>query len=251
MVRESFWMLLKRKFFSLLTILIGAAVITAVLVAIYQMTMYLLPTATSAQAKAFIASVFENPEQLKQYLLQKGQSAPWIFIGFQILQVVIAPIPGQVVALAGGFVFGMWKGLWLTMLGLTLGSFIAMGLSRLLGVKFVRRFVSQSLLNRFDNLTANGGYTTFFMIFLLPALPDDAVCFMAGLTKLKLLPLSIVCLLGRTPGMAVLSLVGNSLSSGLTTGVKVLFVVMMLLSVVLWLFWEYVQQWVDQAWRKF
>ena len=32
---------------------------------------------------------------------------------------------------------------------------------------------------------------TFFMIFLLPALPDDAVCFLAGLTRLKLLPLFI------------------------------------------------------------
>ncbi|MBQ4402408.1 MAG: hypothetical protein II832_09605, partial [Synergistaceae bacterium] len=85
---------------------------------------------------------------------------------------------------------------------------------------------------------------TFFMIFLLPALPDDAVCFLAGLTKLKLLPLSLVCLLGRAPGMAVLSLTGAGFADGLTLWVEVLFAVMMVASVVLWLFWEVIEAWV-------
>ncbi len=85
---------------------------------------------------------------------------------------------------------------------------------------------------------------TFFMIFLLPALPDDAVCFLAGLTKLKLLPLTLVSLLGRAPGMAVLSLTGAGFAEGATLGVKILFAFMMLASVVLWLFWEIIEAWV-------
>ena len=85
---------------------------------------------------------------------------------------------------------------------------------------------------------------TFFMIFLLPALPDDAVCFLAGLTKLKLLPLSLVCLLGRAPGMAVLSFTGAGFADGLTVWAEILFSVMMVLSVLLWLFWEVIESWV-------
>ena len=119
-----------------------------------------------------------------------------------------------------------------------------MVLARLLGIALVRKIVPDSIIKRFDSVISDGGYMTFFMIFLLPALPDDAVCFLAGLTKLKLLPLSLVCLVGRAPGMAVLSLTGAGFADGFTASVQVLFAVMMILSVLLWLFWEVIEAWV-------
>lgn len=182
----------------------------------------------------------DNPSELRKL----GEGSEWIFIAIQVLQVIIAPIPGQAAAFAGGFIFGFWKGWGLTTLGLVIGSLIAMSLARLLGISLVRKVVPESIIQRFDSVISDGGYMTFFMIFLLPALPDDAVCFLAGLTKLKLLPLSVVCLLGRAPGMAVLSLTGAGFADGLTLWVEVLFGVMMVLSVVLWLFWEIIEAWV-------
>ncbi len=119
-----------------------------------------------------------------------------------------------------------------------------MVLARLLGISLVRKVVPESIIKRFDSVISDGGYMTFFMIFLLPALPDDAVCFLAGLTKLKLLPLTLVSLLGRAPGMAVLCLTGAGFADGATLGVKILFAVMMLLSVLLWIFWEIIEAWV-------
>ena len=71
-------------------------------------------------------------------------------MGVQVLQVLFAPIPGQAVALAGGFVFGFWKGWALTTLGLALGSLLAMLLARLLGERFVRRLVPDGVMKRFD-----------------------------------------------------------------------------------------------------
>ena len=116
--------------------------------------------------------------------------------------------------------------------------------ARILGFKLVRKIVPDSIIKQFDGVISEGGYMTFFMIFLLPALPDDAVCFLAGLTKLKLLPLSIVCLLGRAPGMLILSLVGAGFATGLAAAAYALFGVMMVISVVLWIFWEYVEAWI-------
>lgn len=237
-----FFSVLKRKTASLAAIVLAACVLAAAMVVVYQVVLRLLPASTSAAWQSALERLTENPEQIKEFLQRKGSQAPWLFVGAQVLQVIFAPIPGQAVALAGGFVFGFWKGLALTLLGLFAGSAAAMGLSRWLGVRFVRRFVASALMDRFYSLVERGGYTTFFMIFLLPALPDDAVCFLAGLTRLKLLPLSLVCLLGRAPGMAVLSLVGAGLTEGLTPGVKILFGVMMVLSVPLWLFWEMIEE---------
>ena len=228
--------LLKKKFSSLIMIVIPAFVIMLIISAVLWALKFVLP-ASILESVSYYA---HHPSELRTL----GEGSEWIFILVQILQVVIAPIPGQAAAFAGGFIFGFWKGWFLTTLGLVIGSLIAMSLARLLGISLVRKIVPDSIIQRFDTVISDGGYMTFFMIFLLPALPDDAVCFLAGLTKLKLLPLSLVCLLGRAPGMAVLSLTGAGFADGLTLWVEILFAVMMIASVFLWLFWEVIEAWV-------
>ena len=236
MTKQDLINLLKRKFSSLVMILIPAFAIMLVIGGIIWALRFMIPEEWLAEISYYI----DNPSELRKL----GEGSEWLFVAIQILQVVIAPIPGQAAAFAGGFIFGFWKGWGLTTLGLLIGSLIAMALARLLGLSLVRKVVPESIIQRFDSVVSDGGYMTFFMIFLLPALPDDAVCFLAGLTKLKLLPLSLVCLLGRAPGMAVLSLTGAGFADGLTVWVEVLFAVMMILSVLLWLFWEVIEAWV-------
>ena len=236
MTKQDFVALLKRKFSSLIMILIPAFVIMAVIAVVLWALRSVIPEEWLKE----ISYYADNPSELRKL----GEGSEWLFVAIQVLQVVIAPIPGQAAAFAGGFIFGFWKGWGLTTLGLVIGSLIAMTLARLLGISLVRKVVPESIIQRFDSVISDGGYMTFFMIFLLPALPDDAVCFLAGLTKLKLLPLSLVCLLGRAPGMAVLSLTGAGFADGLTLWVEVLFGVMMVLSVILWLFWEIIEAWV-------
>ena len=236
MTKQDFINILKRKFSSLIMILIPAFVITLIIGGLIWAFRFMIPAEWLAEISYYV----DNPSELRKL----GEGSEWLFILIQILQVVIAPIPGQAAAFAGGFIFGFWKGWALTTLGLVIGSLIAMSLARLLGISLVRKVVPDSIIKRFDSVISDGGYMTFFMIFLLPALPDDAVCFLAGLTKLKLLPLSVVCLLGRAPGMAVLSLTGAGFADGLTLWVEILFGVMMILSVLLWLFWEIIEEWV-------
>ena len=54
-----------------------------------------------------------------------GVFAPVVFIAIQALQVIIAPMPGDVTGLLGGFVFGQWLGFSYSTLGLTIGSLCA------------------------------------------------------------------------------------------------------------------------------
>ena len=233
MTKTEFISLLKRKFYSLLMVLIPAFVIMLVITGVLWLLRSVIPESLTAQISHYI----DNPSELRAL----GEGLEWLFFLIQVLQVVIAPIPGQAAAFAGGFMFGFWKGWGLTTLGLVVGSFIAMVLARWLGMSLVRKIVPDSIIQRFDSVISDGGYMTFFMIFLLPALPDDAVCFLAGLTKLKLLPLTVVSLLGRAPGMAVLCLTGAGFAGGFSLSVQILFAVMMIISVLLWLFWEIIE----------
>src|SRR4030066_263863 len=52
-------------------------------------------------------------------------NAVFIFIGLQILQVVAAPIPGEVSGFVGGMFFGKVWGILFSTIGLTLGSWLS------------------------------------------------------------------------------------------------------------------------------
>lgn len=184
----------------------------------------------------------EARDQLRESLESSVLAIELAFILLQALQVIIAPIPGQLAGFLGGYLFGFWKGLTLTMIGLMLGSLAAMLLGRAFGEGVVRRFVPANLMARLDNLIAQGGLWNFFVIFLLPALPDDAVCFVAGLTRLSLWKLLIVVFLGRLPGMAVLCYVGQSAAEDMGAA-SIVFAIAMVISAVAWFFSDELEAW--------
>ena len=76
-----------------------------------------------------------------------------------------------------------------------------MGLARLAGRPLVTRLVSPATLARLDRLAAGRGLGFFFLVFLIPGLPDDAACFLAGLTPLPLPALLAAAAVGRVPGI--------------------------------------------------
>lgn len=227
---------LRRKILGVIPLLLGAAVLTIVLAAIIWALTPILPqglreTLRHVQAGDWAASRAE----LSLLFDGLGRAAPFAFMGVQFLQVLFAPIPGQVMGLLGGYLFGFWQGLLLTMVGLGLGSFVAMVLGRLLGERLVRKVVPASIMERFDYLIAEGGLWNFLMLFLLPALPDDAICFIAGLTRWRIWHLLAVCLAGRLPGMAVLTFVGASVGGEMAVA-NVLLGIAMVAAAALWLY---------------
>ena len=48
----------------------------------------------------------------------------------------------------------------------------------------------------------------FFLIYLIPGLPDDIVCFVVGLSQLDLRQMIVLAKLGRLPGVSISCRVG-------------------------------------------
>ena len=174
-----------------------------------------------------ITSFLTDRDRLESILESLGIFAPLGFIVLQILQTVLAPIPGNAVGLLGGYLFGPWSILW-TLIGSAIGFFIVFYISRRFGRGLVEKVVKKDALDKFDFLitgqkdykeenngkTPNRALVIFFIIFLLPGLPDDIVCYIAGLTEIPIKTLMALVILGRLPTIVVTSYLGQGIGAG-------------------------------------
>lgn len=160
-----------------------------------------------------LAGLLSKSESIRNYVESYGLFAPVVFISLSALQVIIAPIPGQAAGLVGGFIFGAIFGTIYGMTGLVIGSIIAFSLARRFGQPIVEKIIDKNTLEKFHMFSKKKGELGLFAIYLLPALPDDMLCYIAGLTNIKLHRFVVITLLGRLPSFFVLSAVGAGLTA--------------------------------------
>jgi len=169
---------------------------------------------TEAPAYQFVVRLYSDKHFLKETLHAWGILAPLIFIALQALQVIIAPIPGDITGLLGGFLFGEWLGLFYSTIGLTLGSVAAFGVGRWLGAHYVRTLVSQQTWDKMGFIIEAEGTILCFIIYLIPGLPKDMVCYLFGMSPMPFWVFTLVSTLGRFPGTWVLSAQGAHTAAG-------------------------------------
>lgn len=159
--------------------------------------------------KSDLVQFFTSKKRLLRFIDSLG---PWAVLGLivlQALQVVIAPIPGEVTTLLGGFLYGPFLGVIISTIGLTIGSYIAFALSRALGRPFVERFVNKSIMKRFDYLLHHKGAFIVFLLFLIPNFPKDSLCYLLGLGHLTTTEFLVIGSIGRLFGTILETLGGD------------------------------------------
>ena len=151
----------------------------------------------------WIWPVLGDRSRLQAWMVRFGPWGPLVSIGLNVIQVLVAPVPGQVVGVLNGYLYGLWPGTLYSMLGLLIGTGLAMGLARRFGRPLVERLVNAEQLDRWDRLADRQGVWFFFLVFLIPSLPDDLVCFVVGLSRLPLPTMLVLAMIGRLPGVFV------------------------------------------------
>lgn len=242
------WLLrrLGQKLRTLLPILVVSSLLMVILSLSTELLVPRLPTPLQTLYTAVQSGDLISARSALQHFFA-GPIGAVRFVGLQAAQVVLAPLPGQLPGLLGGALFGFWSGLGLSYLGLTLGTSLMLGLGRA-GQQPLRRILPKRLQETWLPVLEHGGVMHYFLMFLMPAFPDDALCLLAGMTRLPLPALLAASLLGRLPGLTMLCLAGSSLNQhpdwfwlggGLLTG----------FSLLLWIFQEEVEGVLRKRWR--
>jgi len=173
-------------------------------------------------ARQYAPFIFDA-NKLRAWIAQFGVFAPLVFICIQALQVVVAPIPGQIVALAAGYVFGPIAGTVYSLTGVLLGSAIAFSIAKQFGRPVVNELIHEDVLARFDGFVDRVGLPGLLALVIIPGLPDDAICFLSGLTKWRLRTFLAVISIGRLPAYVITVYAGGKLATGqITTALAVL-----------------------------
>ena len=144
-----------------------------------------------------LKQIFSSAEQMREFVESFGATAPVIFFLLQTFQVIAAPIPGNVTALVGGALFGFWKSFLITIAALAAGSSIAFMLVRLYGRPLVERFVKPQIIDKYLDSGSKKYSLYLFLLFLVPFFPDDALCFIAGLTGISYKAFILIVIIAR------------------------------------------------------
>lgn len=162
-----------------------------------------------------ITELAREPESLAGLLNSYGWKGVLVFIGMQILQVVVAAIPGEFVQIAGGYIYGTWLGTLYSLTGIVLGSVLVFFIARLLGYPVVRLFVSTKQLKKYSfMINSKKTDAAMFVLFLIPGIPKDVLTYIAGITPVRPLKFFAIITIGRLPALLASSYIGSSTEKG-------------------------------------
>ena len=151
-----------------------------------------------------------SPETLGEYI---ARCAPWshlAYFGIQLVSVVVAPIPSNLTAAAGAYLFGLWPSFLLTWGAVALGSAIVFILARVLGQKFAGQFVGEKLSERYLDVIRRKRDVFLLLAFLFPFFPDDLLCILAGLTDISFKRFFLLVVIARPWGLLAACMVGSA-----------------------------------------
>jgi uncharacterized membrane protein YdjX (TVP38/TMEM64 family) len=154
-----------------------------------------------------VAALLHAAGDLRTWLMGFGPLAPLMYVLFYAAQILIAPLPGNFLAVLAGYLFGFWNGLLLSLIGLTVGACLAVLIARTFGRPLLERFFSHAELVRWERKLRLRSPLVWYVFFLFPV--PDLVMYVAGLGTLQLRWLLPAILLGRATGILIGITLGN------------------------------------------
>jgi uncharacterized membrane protein YdjX (TVP38/TMEM64 family) len=160
----------------------------------------------------------EKLSALRAFFDALGVASPLAYLGFVVLEVVIAPIPGTMLYAPGGVIFGGFWGGALSLSGNVIGAAIACQLMRVFIGRRAEEYLERSALARYEERISRRGAWVIFLLRVNPLTSSDLVSYAAGLTHLSVWKL----MLGTLAGMAPLCFAQSYLADGLLTAFPLL-----------------------------
>ncbi len=182
-----------------------------------------------------LSIVFEpgGVETLIELITSQGPLGVLILLGMQLLQIIVAFLPGEVVQIAAGMMYGPLWGSVVILVGCVLSSMVVYELVHKLGAPFVRSMVGEKQLLKFRQFELSGKFgVTVFILFLIPGFPKDVLIYIVPLSDMNLRTFLLLSTIGRTPGVIISTYAAAGLADGNIVTSVIIFVVAALIAII-------------------
>ena len=151
-----------------------------------------------------------NPLLFKSFIQQYEGYVSILFIAIYTLLTVIG-IPGTVLTIVGGCLFGIWYGTIISIISATLGALCAFWAARYLFRNSAQRRFSNSVrLTKFQTAVREQPFGFVLTTRLIPISPFNLVNYLFGLTTIDWLSYTWATFIGVIPGCFIYTWIGKS-----------------------------------------
>jgi len=137
--------------------------------------------------------------RIQSYFAAWGAGGPLAYMLIVTIEVILAPIPGTVLYLPGGVIFGWFVGGMMSLAGNVLGAGLACQVMRTLGGQYFESFLERSALKKYEAIIERRGLWFIFLLRVNPLTSSDLVSYAAGLTRVQVWKVMTGTLLGMAP----------------------------------------------------
>ena len=154
-------------------------------------------------------------ERVVQDVRNAGPGGVLILLGMQFLQVVVAFIPGEVVQVAAGMMYGPWGGAAVVLAGCIISSAFIFFIVHKLGAPFVRAMIPEKWMGKLEDFEETDKLDVMvFVLFLITGLPKDVFTYLVPLTDMSMRNFLVLSTVGRIPGILMSTLAADGLMEG-------------------------------------
>ena len=163
------------------------------------------------QAYAWIS----DPDAVRALVASSPVLSRLVLVGANMLQIVLAFLPGEPVELAAGYAFGFWEGTLVCLVASALGSSLIYLAVRRWGRRLVGVFFDEARLDEFSWLHETSRLeVVMFVVFLIPGTPKDFLTYFAGLTRMRFGAMLAIVTVGRIPSVVTSTAAAAAFSQG-------------------------------------
>ncbi|MDP7116338.1 MAG: TVP38/TMEM64 family protein [Candidatus Woesearchaeota archaeon] len=186
-----------------------------------------------------------SPNELKTFIASFGIFGPLALFSIEILQVVIPYLPGQVLSIAGGYLYGVWMGTLINLIAITIGSLFAFFISKKFGRPLIERMFHVQQLDKFDTFFHRHGLIIIFLCRTQFFFPNDLISYASGLiNELSWKKFLVASVLGYIPHFLLLASLGEELQYGLLSAKVVSYVMLIIFMLIIYIFREPIYKWI-------